>query len=186
MRILPGKCLLAAIRRTRLDFLSTNSLCKTLRIHPSRKWESGIQKGAWREFLSTKITIVRFLSLSQLSIADILIDVMRLLRLDPSRHLISHSIRLLSHATPGIIERRSSTSSNSGLPNPFKVLKSLSAEQAPVVDDDHRSARIEMGEPCDLGCITVDGSVLGVRAYPSPDGEVDRIIIWSDEGISVC
>lgn len=111
---------------------------------------------------------------------------MTLLQFNQSNHLLSLTLRLTTPATSAKDGRRSSTSSNSGLPNPFKVLKTLSAEQATSVEDERRISRIEVGDPHDLGVVLLDGSVLGVRTCLSLDGEVIRIIVWSDQEILVC
>jgi hypothetical protein len=104
---------------------------------------------------------------------------------DALSRLIIRPIRLSALAASGSSNRRSSTSSNSGIPNPFKVLKSLSEEPTHVVEDDREKGRVEVGEKNELGTLSFQASVSGTRIFVATDGQAARIAIWSNEELSV-
>ncbi|KAI0754509.1 WD40 repeat-like protein [Daedaleopsis nitida] len=97
---------------------------------------------------------------------------------DSSGHLISRHLRVLDgppSPPPYLPDSHSST--HLPLPNPFKVLKSLSTDHIPDTVEEESMERIELGDEVDHGEFGLTAPVIGLRAYSG--GEHTRLLAWS-------
>ncbi|KAI1788856.1 WD40 repeat-like protein [Ganoderma leucocontextum] len=94
-----------------------------------------------------------------------------------SGHLVSRSVRINDAlpAPPTLPESHSS--SHLPLPNPFKVLKSLSTDHIPDTETDNIIEPIQLADEIDHGEIGLSAPVLGLRACAG--GDDVRLCAWS-------
>lgn len=112
-------------------------------------------------------------------------DVLTLFYANSSGRLISRSLRVndaLPPSPPDLPDSHSST--HLPLPNPFKVLKSLSTDHIPDTVKDAVVERIEIGDEVDNGEIGLPSPVIGLRAQGVADDV--RLCAWSSMEMLVC
>ena len=82
---------------------------------------------------------------------------------------------LLPRTPPDLPQAHSST--HLPIPNPFKVLKTLSTDHIPDTATETPVERIELAEEFDHGEIGLPGPLVGLRAYDGGDGV--RLCAWT-------
>jgi hypothetical protein len=112
-------------------------------------------------------------------------DALTLAHVDPSCHLVIQSVHLASHANSLPTGGQALRSSNIGLSNPFKALKSFSVEQTTVAEDGDKVDQVQIGELCEIGNVSIPEPILGIRVWTPLHEQVVRILIWSDTHLVV-
>ncbi|PIL35130.1 hypothetical protein GSI_02919 [Ganoderma sinense ZZ0214-1] len=100
-----------------------------------------------------------------------------------SGHLVSRSVRINDAlpAPPTLLESHSS--SHLPLPNPFKVLKSLSTDHIPDTEKDTVIERVQLADEIDRGEIGLSSHLLGLRG--DAGGEDVRLCAWTSNELRV-
>ncbi|KAH9932736.1 WD40 repeat-like protein [Epithele typhae] len=107
-----------------------------------------------------------------------------LFHIGPAGHFSSRTVRVLGPLPDTPPDLPESSSTHLPLPNPFKVLKSLSTDHLAGTNKDQPLTRLELSNDVVTGEINSDFPIIGLRAHDN--GDAVRWCAWSAQEMMVC